>query len=309
MWLHKSILYLVAAKSRNCRHTVQIQYSPSQRTSKSYAPWRRFWKTEQRVGRSVGGSEIAQFMLATWCAMMHVVIFWPREYKTRYRTSTGESIRSMRDDACCDFLAKRIQNPISHIDWRIESVDVRWWMLWFFWPREYKTRYRTSTGESSRSMRDDACCDFMAKRIQNPISHIDWRIESVASRSMRDDACCDFLANRIQQRTSHIVMWIESVDVREWWLTLLEICPKWRLSKKRGLVADGWMKWTIRVDFGTLPCPNLCSYSIVIDWSYLRFHTFFTLGPNAQLLFATPQWSTIRADACDKVSYEAKNRK
>jgi len=25
----------------------------------------------------------------------------------------------------------------------------------------------------------------------------------------------------------------------DWWLTLLEICPKWRLSKKRGLVADG----------------------------------------------------------------------
>ncbi len=37
----------------------------------------------------------------------------------RYRTSTGESNRSMCDDACCDFLAKR-----------------------------YNSRYRTSTGES-----------------------------------------------------------------------------------------------------------------------------------------------------------------
>ena len=40
-------------------------------------------------------------------------------------TSTGESNRSMCDDACCDFSGQEIQKYISHIDWRIESVDVR----------------------------------------------------------------------------------------------------------------------------------------------------------------------------------------
>ena len=50
------------------------------------------------------------------CAMMHVVIFRPRDTKTRYRTSTGESNRSMCDDVCCDFQAKRYKNQISHID-------------------------------------------------------------------------------------------------------------------------------------------------------------------------------------------------
>jgi hypothetical protein len=40
------------------------------------------------------------------------------------------------------------------------------------------------------------------------------------------------------------------------WLTLLSKCSKWRLSKKRGLVADGWSNWP---DCGVLrmPVPSL----------------------------------------------------
>jgi len=76
----------------------------------------------------------------------------------------------MCDDACCDFLAKRLQNPdIAHRVGRCAMMHVV-----IFWPRDYKNRYRTSTGKSIRSMCDDARCDFLAKRIQKPISHTDW---------------------------------------------------------------------------------------------------------------------------------------
>jgi len=57
------------------------------------------------------------------CAMMHVVIFLANRYKSRYRTSTDESNRSMCDDACCDFSGQEIQNRYrASTD---ESVDVR----------------------------------------------------------------------------------------------------------------------------------------------------------------------------------------
>jgi len=55
---------------------------------------------------------------ASRCAVILViVIFLAKRYKTRYRTSTCESTRSMWDDACCDFSGQEIQKPISHIDW------------------------------------------------------------------------------------------------------------------------------------------------------------------------------------------------
>jgi len=153
------------------------------------------------------------------CAMMHVVIFWPKDTKKRYRKSTGESNRSMCDDACCDFLAKRykthiahrpsrfvsrcammhvvisgqeIQKQISHIDWRIESVDVRWCILWFFWPSD--TKADIAHRLANRSMCDDACCDFSGQEIQKTdIAH------RLANRSMCDDACCDFSGQEIQK--------------------------------------------------------------------------------------------------------------
>jgi len=161
--------------------------------------------------------------------------FSGQEIQGRYRTSTGESSRSMRDDACCDFLAKRIQLPISHIDWRIESVDVsrRQLVPLFFEQSPFGTNRQKcqpglvvdTFGDLSQmeivqkgglvadgwSMCDDACCDFygqentkpdiahlqanrvarcammhvvifLAKSIQNQISHIDWRIKSVDAR-------------------------------------------------------------------------------------------------------------------------------
>ncbi len=86
------------------------------------------------------------------------------------------STRSMCDDACCDFPAKRIQQHLSHIDWRRLGRCAMMYVV-IFWPREYKTSYRTSTGVDSvdDSMCDDACCDFPAKRIQKHLSYIDWR--------------------------------------------------------------------------------------------------------------------------------------
>jgi len=92
--------------------------------------------------------------------------FWPREYKTR----PTESNRSMREDACCDFMAKRIQNPISHIDWNRIGRCARMHVV-IFWPREYETGYRTST-ESIQSMCDDACCNFSGQENTKPdIAH------------------------------------------------------------------------------------------------------------------------------------------
>jgi len=102
---------------------------------------------------------------------MHVLIFWPREYKTRYRTSTGESSRSMRDDACCDFSGQENTKPdIAH---RQANRVVRCAMMHvvILWPREYKTRYRTSTGESSRSMCDDACWFSGQENTKPDIAH------------------------------------------------------------------------------------------------------------------------------------------
>jgi hypothetical protein len=70
------------------------------------------------------------------------------DFQAKYKTDIAHrlvSTRSMCDDACCDFLAKRIQKQLSHIDWcrlgRCAMVK---------------------------------CCDFPAKRIQKQISHIDW---------------------------------------------------------------------------------------------------------------------------------------
>jgi len=61
--------------------------------------------------------------------------------------------------------------------------------------KRYKGRYHTSTGESNRSMCDDACCDFFGRRYKTDIAH---RLE--LNRSMCDDAGCDFLAKRYKGR-------------------------------------------------------------------------------------------------------------
>ena len=73
------------------------------------------------------------------------MIFWPREYKNTDIAHRLVSIRSMcDDDACC-----------------------------VFWPREYKNTYIAHRLASTRSMCDGECCDFLAKRIQKQISHIE----------------------------------------------------------------------------------------------------------------------------------------
>jgi len=126
--------------------------------------------------------------------------FFGKEIQIRYRTSTGESTRSMCDDACCDFLARR-----------------------------YKSRYRTSTGESNRSMCDDACCDFLAKRYKVDIAHL------LANRIGR---CAMmhvviFLANRYKSRY-RTSTGIESVDVP--WCTL---CSMWETTFPRN--SQDWL--------------------------------------------------------------------
>ena len=143
---------------------------------------------------------------------MHVVIFWPREYKNSYRTSTGvdsvdvrwcmlwfsgqentktaiahrlASTRSMCDDACCDFLAKRIQKQPSHIDWRRLGRSAMMHVV-IFWPREYKNSYRTPTGLDSADVR---WCMLWFSGQENTETAIAHRL--VSTRSMCDDACCD----------------------------------------------------------------------------------------------------------------------
>ncbi len=101
---------------------------------------------------------------------MHVVIFWPREYKSRYRTSTGVDSVDVRWWNV-DFPAKRIPKQISHIDW-------------------------CRLGRCAMMQ----CCDFLAKIIQKQLSHIDWcRLGRCAMMQ-----CCDFLAKIIQKQLSHI---------------------------------------------------------------------------------------------------------
>ena len=106
------------------------------------------------------------------------------------------STRSMCDDACCDFLAKRIQTLISHVDQSpkypnpdlsyIPSNDVScpyehliigdfgvWCRLGrcammhvvIFWPREYKNSYRTSTEHSSDQKLRDYRPSYLTKSI------------------------------------------------------------------------------------------------------------------------------------------------
>ncbi len=53
------------------------------------------------------------------------------------------------------------------------------------------------------------------------------------------------------------------------------------------------MKWTIRVDLGHYHAQILAL--IVVDDSYLRFHTFFTLGPKAQLVPKRRFWTAEKA--------------
>ena len=97
------------------------------------------------------------------CAMMHAVIFLAKRYNTIYRISTGESNRSMCDDACCDFLAKRYNTR-----YRTSTGDSvanrigRWAMMHvvIFLAKRYKARYRTSTGESNWNSSDQKLCDF-----------------------------------------------------------------------------------------------------------------------------------------------------
>ena len=168
------------------------------------------------------------------------------------------------------FLAKRIQNQISHIDWRIDSVDVRWCMLWFSGQENTKTAIAhrlVSTRSmcddacccdflgqentkaaiahrlvSTRSMCDDACCDFLGQ--ENTKTDIAHRL--VSTRSMCDDACCDFLAKRIQKQISHID-WCLLGRCAMMMRVVIFMLSKRRFYAPQTKILDGWTKHCVCV--------------------------------------------------------------
>ena len=205
MWVHKSILALVAAKSRNflvaamrlgrwvddddsmCDDACCDFLAKRIQNQISHIDWCRLGRCAMMHVVIFGPAEYkSSYRISTGvdsvgvrCAMMHVVIFWPAEYKSGYRISTGVDSIEVR---WCMLWFSGQENTKADIAHRLAStrsmsrrwwLDVRWSMLWFSGQENTKAAiaYRLV---STRSKCDDACCDFLAKRIQKQLSHIDW---------------------------------------------------------------------------------------------------------------------------------------
>ena len=173
-----------------------------------------------------------------------------------HRTSAGSIRQSMCDIYFC-ISCQKSQHASSHID----RFDSKW-------------RLSNKRGGVAHDRFDSSRCAIstfvsLAKKSQHASSHIDRFDQPSATSPLFFD-------------NLHFGQIAKSVNL-DWWLTFWAICPKWRLSKLRGLVADGCPKrrfWKTKQQVGRVFSSYLRWFVAQIEYSHPRkVHRKDTLNP------------------------------